>query len=146
MTRRTSGAAHQFSTLPSSVRSVDFCSHIWNTSVVTKAVTGFQGGAPCLWTICMKIIGKKKLFAFIKKHVDAREWIENWIKDVEGCRWRLPQDVKDRYATASFLADRVVIFNVRGNHYRLETQIAYQVGTVAVKWAGTHAEYTQRYK
>jgi mRNA interferase HigB len=94
----------------------------------------------------MKIIGKRKLFVFSERHSDIREWVANWLKDVESSRWRLPQDVKDRYATASFLAENVVIFNVRGNRYRLETQIAYQLGIVAVKWIGTHAEYTRRYR
>lgn len=94
----------------------------------------------------MKVIGKKKLFTFAETHADVRDWIENWLKDAEGSCWRLPQHVKDRYATASFLADNIVIFNVRGNRYRLETQIAYQLAVVAVKWIGTHAEYTQRYR
>jgi len=38
-----------------------------------------------------------------------------------------------------------VIFNVRGNEYRLVTVVAYQVGVVAVEWIGTHAEYSKRY-
>ena len=92
----------------------------------------------------MKVIGRKILFAFAEKHADSRDWIENWLADVSASRWRSPRDIKDRYSTASFLADRIVIFNVRGNKYRLETQIAFQLGAVAVKWMGTHAEYTRR--
>jgi mRNA interferase HigB len=45
---------------------------------------------------------------------------------------------------ASFLGGSVVIFNVKGNRYRLEVLVAYQTGTVVVRWAGTHAEYTKR--
>ena len=94
----------------------------------------------------MVLIGRPLLDAFIKKHIDTREWIDNWISDTLGAKWKVPQDVKKRYASASFLQDNIVIFNVKGNSYRLETQIAYQTGIVSVKWVGTHAEYTKRYK
>ena len=60
-------------------------------------------------------------------------------------RWSTPQDVKESYASASFLADRIVIFNVKGNRYRLGVQVAYNTGVVVVRWAGTHADYTKRY-
>jgi mRNA interferase HigB len=59
-------------------------------------------------------------------------------------RWQTPQDIKDEYGSASFSGGSVVIFNVKGNRYRLEVLVAYQTGTVVVRWAGTHAEYTKR--
>lgn len=93
----------------------------------------------------MKVLGKKVLFLLSERHADCREWIGNWLDDVSASSWRSPQDIKSRYSTASFLANNVVIFNVRGNRYRLETQVAYQTGIVVVKWGGTHAEYTHRH-
>jgi len=93
----------------------------------------------------MKVLGRKVLFALCERHADCREWINNWLDDALASEWRTPQNIKTRYASASFLANNVVIFNVRGNRYRLETQIAYQTGVVVVKWGGTHAEYTQRH-
>lgn len=92
----------------------------------------------------MRLVGRDRLNEFVKTHADARAWIENWIADVEAARWRTPQDIKGSYASASILADRVVIFNVKGNRYRLEVQVAYNTGVAVVKWAGTHAEYTKR--
>ena len=92
----------------------------------------------------MRLVGRNRLDELIKTHADARAWIENWIADVEAEQWRTPQDIKERYASASFLADRVVIFNVKGNRYRLEVQVAYNTGVVVVRWMGTHAEYTKR--
>ena len=92
----------------------------------------------------MRILGRDKLDAFVTAHADARPWIENWIGLAEGTTWRTPQDVKNLYSSASFLAGNVVIFNVKGNHYRMETRIAYNTGTVIVRWAGTHAEYDKR--
>lgn len=92
----------------------------------------------------MKVVGRERLFDFCAKHADARSWIENWLAEVEGAKWALPQNVKDRYASVSFLAGNVVIFNVRGNEYRLEVKIAYQTSVVIVIWVGTHKEYDLR--
>lgn len=61
-------------------------------------------------------------------------------------RWEGLQDIKDSYVAASFLPDNLVIFNVKGNRYRLEVQIAYRTGVVVIRWIGTHAEYTKRMK
>ncbi len=94
----------------------------------------------------MRIVGRDKLDEFAGNHADARSWIENWIAATEAARWIAPQSIKDSYASASFLADRLVIFNVKGNRYRLEVQVAYSAGLVVVRWIGTHAEYTKRTK
>lgn len=92
----------------------------------------------------MRIVGRDKLDEFAGAHADARPWIENWVSDTEAARWKTSQDIKDRYASASFLSDKVVIFNVKGNRYRLDVQVAYNTGVVVVRWIGTHADYTKR--
>ena len=92
----------------------------------------------------MLIVGRKKLDEFAGVHADVRPWIENWIADTEAARWLTPQDIKSLYASASFLAGNVVIFNVKGQRYRLEVQVAYNTGVVIVRRVGTHAEYTKR--
>jgi mRNA interferase HigB len=92
----------------------------------------------------MLLVGRDRLDELTEAHADARAWIENWIADVEAASWRTPQDIKGSYASASFLANRIVIFNVKGNRYRLEVQVAYNTAVVVVKWAGTHAQYTKR--
>lgn len=92
----------------------------------------------------MRVIGLGLLGDFCAKHADCRKWIANWIGDVRQANWTSTHEVKSRYPSASFLANNVVIFNVRGNEYRLEVQVAYQVRVVAVKWIGTHSEYSKR--
>jgi mRNA interferase HigB len=92
----------------------------------------------------MKILDRERLERFCRKHADARNWIESWLADVESAAWATPQDIRKHYATASFLAGGVVIFNVKGNAYRLEVSVAYRTGTVVVNWVGTHAEYDER--
>jgi len=92
----------------------------------------------------MKVVGRDLLRAFGDKHTDARKWISGWLAEVELATWQTPHQLKDMYPTASILGDGLVIFNVKGNRYRLETRIAYGTGIVVVRWLGTHAEYDKR--
>lgn len=92
----------------------------------------------------MRITGREKLDDFCRAHADARPWIEGWLANVQRARWTAPQDIKDGYQSASFLANNVVIFNVKGNRYRLEAVVAFNTKVVAARWIGTHAEYTKR--
>jgi mRNA interferase HigB len=92
----------------------------------------------------MKIVGRGRLEEFCRARANARRWIENWLADVETAAWATPHDVRRRYAFASFLGGNIVVFNVKGNDYRLEVMVAYRTGTAVVQWVGTHAGYDER--
>lgn len=92
----------------------------------------------------MKIVGRDILEAFTLEHADARGWISSWVAEVEFAIWTAPHEIKARYATASFLVGNTVIFNVKGNTYRLEINVSYKISLVRIVWIGTHAEYTKR--
>ena len=94
----------------------------------------------------MRLLGKPILEGFTREHPDSMDWIANWVFDVEGSVWRTPKDIKTKYPSASIISGCIVIFNVKGNHYRLEVIVAYNTATVIVVWAGTHAEYDKRNK
>lgn len=94
----------------------------------------------------MNVVGRNRLKAFCGEHADARKWVENWLSDVATSSWKTSHDISQRYASASFLAENGVIFNVKGNDYRMETTVAYKTGVVVVRWIGTHAEYDKRNK
>ena len=94
----------------------------------------------------MQITGRDKLEKFTGEHTDAKSWFDNWIADTKLAEWRTPQDIKNSYASASFLAGNVVIFNVKGNRYRLEVLVAYKTRTVVVLRISTHAEYSKAKK
>jgi mRNA interferase HigB len=94
----------------------------------------------------MKLVGRNRLDEFCAKHPDAREWIENWVADVEAAEWLTPHQLKAMYPSASLLGGGSTVFNVRGNNYRLEVTVAYRTSTVVVLWVGTHAEYDERNK
>ena len=89
----------------------------------------------------MKILGRNILSAFKAAHKDASSQIDAWEAEANAMNWEKPSDIKARYASASFLPDNHVVFNIKGNKYRLLVQITYKSKIVLVKKAGTHQEY-----
>ena len=94
----------------------------------------------------MQILGLGIIHDFKNKHSDARGQIESWYYEVKEANWQTPTDIKKRFASASFLSDKIVIFNIKGNSYRLEVKVSFQRKKVIILWAGTHAEYDKRNK
>ena len=92
----------------------------------------------------MKVLGRDKLISFSKKHTNVKAALDVWFDEVSNADWRGPQDIKNRYSSADFLSDNRVIFNIKGNHYRLVVKVRYQGGIVVVEWVGTHADYDKR--
>jgi mRNA interferase HigB len=92
----------------------------------------------------MRILGLPLLDNFKQAHADARGALEAWQVEVEREDWKTTQEIKRRYRSVDFLADNRVIFNIKGNRYRLLVQIRYRNGIVVVEWVGTHAEYTKQ--
>jgi len=96
------------------------------------------------YTHHVTLIGKNVIAAFAQTHADAREPLAAWYHEVTNATWRTPKDIKARYPSASILPGRVVIFNIKGNHYRLEVCVAYNTGVVRIDYVGTHADYDKR--
>src|SRR3972149_7449932 len=78
---------------------------------------------------------------FWENHPDASVPLQTWFHDVERATWNTPADVKKVYKNASFLANNRVVFNIKGNNYRLVVVIVYQHGVVYIRFVGTHEEY-----
>ena len=89
----------------------------------------------------MKVVGKETLDDFKRRHADARSHVDAWTCEVEEAEWKSPHDIKAKYATASFLADNRIVFNLKGNSYRLDVKVSYVNQVVLIKRIGTHAEY-----
>ena len=92
----------------------------------------------------MQIYGLKHLDDARKKYADIRTSIDAWINEIKKASWNSAHDIKKRYPNASFLGDKKVFFNIKGNHYRLLVQVNYPLKIVLVEWIGTHAEYTKK--
>jgi len=89
----------------------------------------------------MKLIGGSILDEFRKKHADVRISISAWVAEVEEAEWKTSLDIKARYVHASIIGEKLVVFNMKGNRYRILTKIDYSHQVVLVKRIGTHEEY-----
>ena len=89
----------------------------------------------------MRLIAVKILRDFWAAHPDAQSPLRAWADEVRQAQWQQPADIKARYASASVLRSRRVVFNVKGNDYRIVVAIAYRLGVGYVKFVGTHAQY-----
>ncbi len=89
----------------------------------------------------MNVVTRKALVEFYTRQPRAKAPLSAWYKHVKAASWTSPQDVKDDFNSADFVADNRVIFNIGGNNYRLVVRISYTFKQVLVKFVGTHAEY-----
>ena len=64
-----------------------------------------------------------------------------WYALASRSQWRSPSDIKEAYRNASFTANNRVVFNIKGNDYRLVVLARYDKGLLFVKFVGTHAQY-----
>jgi mRNA interferase HigB len=89
----------------------------------------------------MRVIAVSTLRTFWKRHPDAEQPLKAWFEVETNASWSQPSDIKERYRSASILKNRRIVFNIRGNDYRLVVAIAYKLQVVYVKFVGTHKEY-----
>lgn len=89
----------------------------------------------------MRIIAKSTLRAFWARHPDAEEPLLAWYREVEKEDWSQPPQVKEKYRSASIVKGSRVVFNIKGNDYRLVVRINYPYRVVYVRFVGTHVEY-----
>ncbi len=89
----------------------------------------------------MKIIKRKTLEEFWKKHANAKGSLDAWFHEMKKGAFPTPQSIKNRYASASIIEGNRVVFNIAGNKYRLIVGFAYEQQFGYIKFIGTHAEY-----
>jgi mRNA interferase HigB len=89
----------------------------------------------------MRVIAISTLRAFWEKHPDAQTPLRAWYALASRAQWKSPADIKQAYRNASFTTNNRVVFNVKGNDYRLVVLVRYDKGLLFVKFVGTHAQY-----
>lgn len=89
----------------------------------------------------MRIISRKTLHDFYENHNEAKIPLEAWFQEAIEARWNAPRDIKTRYPSADILPGNRIIFNIKGNTYRLIVKIHYNTGIVFIRFVGTHAQY-----
>lgn len=89
----------------------------------------------------MRVISRKTLKLFWVKYPDAEQALKAWYDEANKAKWKSPGDIKRFYPSASFLQDNRVVFNIKGNNYRLIVRINYPYQMVWIRFVGNHAQY-----
>lgn len=89
----------------------------------------------------MRIIAISHLKAFWDEYPDAEQPLLAWIDEARKANWSSPAEIKAQFRNASILKSRRVVFNIKGNSYRLVVAVAYRFGAIYIKFVGTHAHY-----
>jgi mRNA interferase HigB len=95
----------------------------------------------------MRIIARRTLREFIASLAGHRDQpavkaaLDAWFDEVKKARWRSAADVKRSYASASIVTSERIVFNVKGNAYRLVVAVDFDKNIVWIKWIGSHKDY-----
>ena len=89
----------------------------------------------------LRIISKKILRDFWKKHPDCEQQLKSWYQETSKSVWKTSNNIKKEYPSASFLINNRVVFNIKGNNYRLIVKITYDYQMIWIRFIGIHAEY-----
>lgn len=89
----------------------------------------------------MNIISKRTIVQFYEAYPDAKTPLEVWYSDAKKASWKTPQEIKNYDGSVSIIGDNRVVFNIKGNDYRLIVHVDYLRGFMRVKFIGTHAQY-----
>ena len=89
----------------------------------------------------MRVIAKKILKEFWEKHNDCEQQLKAWFQEASKAEWTTPNEIKSDYPSASIVGNDRIVFNIKGNAYRLIVKINFDYQMVLIRFIGTHAEY-----
>ena len=89
----------------------------------------------------MKIISVKTLRDFWAENPDAEQPLKAWVDEATKADWKTPAEIKDQYRSASILKNKRVVFNIKGNDYRLVAIVLFNIKMVYVRFIGNHKDY-----
>ena len=89
----------------------------------------------------MNVISYKAISKYCQANSNAEQALKTWFKTVSKAEWKDLNELKLDYPSADYVGDNRIVFNIKGNHYRLVARVAFEYKRVMVKWIGTHAEY-----
>ena len=89
----------------------------------------------------MRVIAKRTLRYFWKKHADCEQQLLSWFREKERANWQHIDELKSEYPSASILKDNRIVFNIKGNDYRLVVKFNFEYQICWIRFVGTHAEY-----
>lgn len=89
----------------------------------------------------LRVIAKKILRDFWEIHADCEQQLKSWFQEANKAEWKNPNEIKLDYPSASVLNDNRVVFNIKGNNYRLIVKLNYEYQMIWIRFIGTHAAY-----
>ena len=89
----------------------------------------------------LRVLAKKILREFWEKYPDTEEQLKSWFQEAEKNDWPNPNFVKDEFPNSRLIPNNRIIFNIKGNQYRLVVRVNYKYQMVYVRFIGTHIEY-----
>lgn len=89
----------------------------------------------------MRVISKKILRDFWERHNDCEQQLKAWYQEASKSTWKSPNEVKEEYPNASIVNEGRIVFNIKGNRYRLIVKINFDHQMIYIRFVGTHAEY-----
>ena len=88
-----------------------------------------------------RILAKHTLVEFWTKRPDAKVHLQVWYETIKSANWPTPNDIKEFYAKASILKNSRVVFNIKGDEYRIVVKIEYKKQWIFIRFIGTHQDY-----
>ena len=89
----------------------------------------------------MRIVTYKAIQDFVLKHADADTALKEWYHKVKKQEWESFNDVKNTFGSADYVGNNRIVFNVKGNNYRVVCIVIFASKKVYIRFIGTHAEY-----
>jgi mRNA interferase HigB len=89
----------------------------------------------------MHVLSLKKLREFWQRHAASEPALRAWYHETGNASWKSFAEIKEQHRSADCLPGNRVVFDIKGNHYRLIAKIHYNTGRLFIRFVGTHAEY-----
>ena len=89
----------------------------------------------------LKIFSRGTLRDFWTKHADCELQLKTWYREAEKSNWKTINELKSEYPNASILKENRIVFNIKGNDYRLIVKFNFEYQLAWIRFIGTHAEY-----
>ncbi len=91
----------------------------------------------------MRIIAKKTLVQFYTEYPDAKTALEEWYEKTQEAQWENFAQVKQRFNSADYVGNNRIVFNIKGDKYRIVALVLFRIQMVYIRFIGTHNNYNQ---
>jgi mRNA interferase HigB len=88
-----------------------------------------------------RIFAKGTLRKFWELHPDSEQHLKTWYNTAMNSSWKTPNEVKQTYRNASILREGRIVFNIKGNDYRLVVKFNFEKQWIFIRFIGTHEDY-----